>query len=117
MGGFKEMTKLPDALFIIDPTKEKIAIAEAKRVGVPVVAIVDTNCNPNDIDYPIPANDDAIRAIKLVCSKIADAIIEGRTGQAVASTEAAKKEEGEPPETMEINQSFIFTPEDKGEEA
>jgi small subunit ribosomal protein S2 len=119
MGGFKEMTKLPDALFIIDPIKEKIAIAEAKRVGIPVVAIVDTNCNPNDIDYPIPANDDAIRAIKLICSKIADSIIEGKTGQAVVSAEVAKKEEGEPAETMEINQSLIFTPDDegKGEEA
>jgi len=119
MGGFKEMTRLPDALFIIDPTKERIAIAEAKRVGIPVVAIVDTNCNPDDIDYPIPANDDAIRAIKLICTKIADSIIEGRTGEAVASAEAEKKEEGEPKESMEISQPLIFTPDDegKGEEA
>jgi small subunit ribosomal protein S2 len=119
VGGFKEMTRLPDALFIIDPTKERIAIAEAKRVGIPVVAIVDTNCNPNEIDYPIPANDDAIRAIKLICSKIADAVIEGRTGEAMASAEADKKEEGEPPERMEISESLIFTPndEDKGEAA
>ena len=80
MGGFKEMTALPSALFIIDPIKEKIALAEAKRMGIPVVAIVDTNCNPDDIDYPIPANDDAIRAIKLVCSKIADAVLEGKAG-------------------------------------
>ncbi len=119
VGGFKEMTRLPDALFIIDPTKERIAIAEAKRVGIPVVAIVDTNCNPNEIDYPIPANDDAIRAIKLICSKIADAVIEGRTGEAMASAEADKKEEGELPESMEISESLIFTPNDegKGEEA
>jgi small subunit ribosomal protein S2 len=80
MGGFKEMTALPATLFIIDPTKEKIALAEAKRMGIPVVAIVDTNCNPDEIDHPIPANDDAIRAVKLVCSKISDAVLEGKAG-------------------------------------
>jgi small subunit ribosomal protein S2 len=80
MGGFKAMTALPGALFIIDPTKERIALAEARRMGIPVVAIVDTNCNPDEIDYPIPANDDAIRAVKLVCSKIADAVLEGKAG-------------------------------------
>ena len=111
MGGFKEMTTLPDALFIIDPTKERIAIAEAKRVGIPVVAIVDTNCNPDDIDYPIPANDDAIRTIKLVCSKIADAAIEGKTGEAVAEAGEEK-----PAESMEISQALTFTPEDKGKD-
>ncbi|MFC2010155.1 30S ribosomal protein S2 [Chloroflexota bacterium] len=78
MGGFKEMTSLPDAIFIVDPPKERIALAEAKRVVIPVVAIADTSCNPDEIDYPIPGNDDAIRAIKLICNKIADAIIEGR---------------------------------------
>lgn len=77
MGGFKEMTSRPAALFLVDPTKEKIALAEAKRVGIPVVAIADTSCNPDEIDYPIPANDDAIRAIKLICNRIADAILEG----------------------------------------
>jgi small subunit ribosomal protein S2 len=114
MGGFKEMTRLPDALFIVDPTKEKIAIAEARRVGIPVVSIVDTNCNPDDIDYPIPANDDAIRAIKLICSKIADSVIEGRTGEAAAPAEA-----GEEAEIPEITEPLIFTPDDegKGEEA
>jgi small subunit ribosomal protein S2 len=80
MGGFKEMTALPGALFIIDPTKERIALAEAKRMGIPVVAIVDTNCNPDEVDHPIPANDDAIRAVKLVCTKIADAVLEGKAG-------------------------------------
>jgi len=108
MGGFKEMTRLPDALFIIDPTKEKIALAEAKRVGIPVVAIVDTNCNPANIDYPIPANDDAIRAIKLICSKIADAIIEGKTGEAVVSEEGVG-----PSESIEAGEPLIFTPDDK----
>ena len=77
MGGFKEMTTLPGAIFIVDPPKEKIALAEARRMGIPVVAIADTSCNPDELDYPIPANDDAIRAIRLICNKIADAVIEG----------------------------------------
>jgi len=110
MGGFKEMTDLPSALFIIDPTKEQIALAEAKRVGIPVVAIADTNCNPDNIDYPIPANDDAIRAIRLICSKIADAIIEGKTGEAVIT---AAEEGLEEAEITEITEPLIFTPEDE----
>ena len=113
MGGFKEMTSLPDALFIIDPTKERIALAEAKRVGIPVVAIVDTNCNPADINYPIPANDDAIRTIKLICSKIADAIIEGKTGEATAPAEAAEEMGAEEPEAPEISEPLIFTPDEQ----
>jgi small subunit ribosomal protein S2 len=107
MGGFKEMTRLPDAMFIIDPTKERIALAEAKRMGIPVVAIVDTNCNPKEIDHPIPANDDAIRAIKLMCTKIADAVLEGKTGLAgqikiaedIAATETAEAPEDIKPVT------------------
>jgi small subunit ribosomal protein S2 len=105
MGGFKELTKLPDALFIIDPTKERIAIAEARRMGIPVVSIVDTNCNPDDIDYAIPANDDAIRTIKLICSKIADAIIEGKTGGAAL---VGADGEGVP----QMTEPLIFTPDD-----
>jgi small subunit ribosomal protein S2 len=108
MGGFKEMTSLPDVLFIVDPTKEKIALAEAKRVGIPVVAIVDTNCNPANIDHPIPANDDAIRAIKLICSKIADAVIEGKTGDVTAMGEGITLPEG-----MAIGEPLIFTPDDE----
>ena len=84
LGGIKEMTTLPDALFIVDPSKERIAIAEAQRVGIPVIAMVDTNCNPDEIDAPIPSNDDAIRAIKLVTSKIANAILEAKGGMTVA---------------------------------
>jgi small subunit ribosomal protein S2 len=84
LGGIKEMTALPDALFIVDPSKERIAIAEAQRVGIPVIAMVDTNCNPDEIDAPIPSNDDAIRAIKLVTSKIATAILEAKGGMTVA---------------------------------
>jgi len=113
MGGFKEMISLPAALFVIDPTKERIALAEAKRVGIPVTAIVDTNCNPDEIDYPIPANDDAIRAIKLVCGKITDAIIEGSTSQAAISTEEGQEEGLEEVEAMETAEPLIFTPDDE----
>jgi small subunit ribosomal protein S2 len=78
LSGIKEMTHLPGALFVVDPQKERIAVAEANRLGIPVVAIVDTNCDPDPIDYPIPGNDDAIRAVRLVASRIADACIEGK---------------------------------------
>jgi len=77
MGGFKEMTKFPGAVFIVDPAKERIAVAESRRTGIPIVAIADTNCNPHELDYAIPANDDAVRAVKLICSRIAEAVIEG----------------------------------------
>ncbi|MBR7164121.1 MAG: 30S ribosomal protein S2 [Clostridia bacterium] len=91
LGGIKTMKKLPSALFIVDPRKEKIAIAEAKKLGIPVVAIVDTNCDPEEVDYVIPGNDDAIRAVKLIASTIANAIVEGRQG-IDASEEAASEE-------------------------
>jgi len=78
MGSFKEMTKFPSVIFIVDPSKERTAVAEARRMGIPIVAMVDTNCDPDEIDYPIPANDDAVRAVKLICSKIADAVIAGK---------------------------------------
>ena len=78
LSGIKDMTSLPAALFIVDPKKEKIAIAEARKLSVPIVAIVDTNCDPDEVDYVIPGNDDAIRAIKLITSKIANAVIEGK---------------------------------------
>ena len=77
MSGIKEMTRLPDALFVIDPGKESIAVAEARRMNVPIVAIVDTDCDPNLIDHPIPGNDDAIRSVKLMCGKLADSVLEG----------------------------------------
>ena len=93
MGGIKGMNKLPGALFIVDPRKEKIAVAEAKKLDIPIVAIVDTNCDPDDVDYVIPGNDDAIRAVKLIAGTIANAVIEGRQGadtaEAPAETEAA----------------------------
>ena len=91
LGGIKEMTKLPGAMFVVDPRKEHIAVAEARLLHIPIVAIVDTNCDPDEIDYVIPGNDDAIRAVKLLASKMADAIIEGHQGQDAA--EAALAEE------------------------
>jgi small subunit ribosomal protein S2 len=96
MGGFKEMTTLPGAIFIVDPTKEKIALSEAKKVGVKLVATVDTNCDPDGIDYIIPANDDAIKAIKVICSRIADAVLEGKMLAEAGET----KEAAEPGETV-----------------
>ena len=94
LGGIKDMDKLPGCLFIVDPRKEKIAVAEAKKLGIPIVAIVDTNCDPDDVDYVIPGNDDAIRAVKLIAGAIADAVIEGRQGtENAAATEEAEAEE------------------------
>ena len=96
LGGVKEMKKLPGALFVIDPRKEKNAIAEARKLGVPIVAIVDTNCDPDEVDYVIPGNDDAIRAIKLISQTMASAVLEGRQGEQLEVTdEAVKAEEGE----------------------
>ncbi|ACL21725.1 30S ribosomal protein S2 [Desulfitobacterium hafniense] len=89
LGGIKSMKKLPDALFVVDPRKERIAVAEARRLNIPIVGIVDTNCDPDEIDVVIPANDDAIRAVKLLTGRIADAIIEGQQG----SDEAEEAEE------------------------
>jgi small subunit ribosomal protein S2 len=111
MGGFKEMVKLPGALFIVDPTKEKIAIAEARIMNIPIVAMVDTDCNPINIDYPIASNDDAIKAIKLICSRIADAVLEGKaikeSGEAYNMEATPKASE---PEATE--KTHIFTPEE-----
>ena len=96
LGGVKDMKKLPGALFVIDPRKEKNAIAEARKLGVPIVAIVDTNCDPDEVDYVIPGNDDAIRAIKLISQTMANAVLEGRQGEQLEVTdEAVKAEEGE----------------------
>ena len=97
LGGIKDMPRLPDAVFIVDPRKERIAVLEAKKLKIPIIAVVDTNCDPDEIDFPIPGNDDAIRAVKLMAGKIADAVIEGRTeaesggepGEAVAAAAPA----------------------------
>ena len=99
LGGIKNMKKLPGALFVVDPRKEKIAVAEAKKLGIPVVAIVDTNCDPDEIDYVIPGNDDAIRAVKLISSVMANAVLEAKQGAAEAvdaeAVEAAEAETAE----------------------
>ncbi len=89
LGGVRDMAKLPDAVFVVDPRKERIAVQEARKLNIPVISIVDTNCDPDEIDYVIPGNDDAIRAIKLICGRISDAVIEGLEGLDAASTEAA----------------------------
>ena len=99
LGGIKEMKGMPAAMFVVDPKKEKIAVKEAKILGIPVIGIVDTNCDPDDVDYVIPANDDAIRAVRLIASKMADAVIEGRQGEsnAEAPAEEAAEEAEEAP--------------------
>ena len=89
LGGIKEMKKLPAALFVVEPRKEHIAVLEARKLNIPIVATVDTNCDPDEVDYVIPANDDAIRAVRLLASKMADAILEGRQGQQTAEVEEA----------------------------
>jgi len=91
LSGIKDLPTFPSALFIVDPKKERIAVAEARKLSVPIVAIVDTNCDPDEIDYVIPGNDDAIRAIKLITSKIADAILEGKETLSKAAAEEAEK--------------------------
>ena len=91
LGGIKEMKQLPGALFIVDPRKERIAVSEARKLGIPIVAIVDTNCDPDEIDYVIPGNDDAIRAIKLISGVMANAIQEGKQGQDAAEASAEKE--------------------------
>jgi len=119
LGGIKEMTRIPSVLFIIDTVKESIAIAEAKRVGIPIVAVVDTNSNPIDIDYLIPANDDAIRAIKLICHRIADSVLEGKALQTPIKSEDEGEEgvtPGVPPtaQSQEVKpEPVVFTPDDK----
>ena len=90
LGGIKDMKGMPAAMFVVDPKKEKIAIREAAILGIPVIGIVDTNCDPDDVDYVIPANDDAIRAVRLITAKMADAVIEGKQGESMA--EAAETE-------------------------
>ncbi len=94
-GGIKEMKKAPAALFVVDPKKEHIAISEAKKLGIPVVAIVDTNCDPDEVDYPIPGNDDAIRAVKLIAETMANAILEGKQGEQLAEAAEATEEVAE----------------------
>lgn len=102
LGGIKDMNKLPGAMFVVDPRKERIAVAEARLLKIPIVAIVDTNCDPDEIDYVIPGNDDAIRAVKLLSAKMADAVIEGRQGADAAAAAAAETPAEEATEPEEV---------------
>ena len=95
LSGIKDMTKLPGAMFVVDPRKEHIAVMEARALGIPVVAIVDTNCDPDEVDYAIPGNDDAIRAVKLIASKMADAVLEGRQGEQMIDAAAEEEAAGD----------------------
>ncbi len=105
------MTALPSAIFIVDPTKERIAIAEARRVNIPIVAMVDSNCNPDEVDYPIPSNDDAIRSIRLICGQMADAVLEGKAMREGVAPDRITEETSVLPEEV-ISQTFTFSPED-----
>jgi len=111
LGGIKNMDDLPGAVFVVDPKKESIAVKEAKKLGIPVIAIADSNCDPDEIDYIIPGNDDAIRAIRLICSKIADACIEGH-----GLAEEKLKEEAEAAAQKEAEQEIAVTPSEADEE-
>jgi small subunit ribosomal protein S2 len=110
LGGIKDMTRVPDALFIVDTKKEHLAIAEARKLGIPIIAIVDTNCDPDEADYIIPANDDAIRAVKLISSAMASAVIEANQGESFDSDEEtaqASETVAEKTETVEVNETKI----------
>ena len=101
LGGIKEMDKLPGVIFLVDPKKERIAILEAKKLNIPIVGLVDTNCNPEEVDYPIPGNDDAIRAVKLIADVMANAVIEGRQGESFEVVEDAEQDVEEEVTDME----------------
>jgi small subunit ribosomal protein S2 len=101
LGGIREMKSLPGALFVVDPKKEHIAVAEARILGIPIVAIVDTNCDPDEVDYVIPGNDDAIRAVKLISGKMADAVLEGHQGEQMEDAAAAPAPEAQAEEAVE----------------
>lgn len=109
LGGIKDMKRLPNAVFIIDTRKERTAVLEARRLEIPVIALADTNCDPDEMDYPIPANDDAIRAVRLLCSKIADAVIEGRRELEAQQKDTEAAEVGEAGETAEAMAPIAYS--------
>ena len=113
LGGIKEMDKLPGVIFLVDPKKERIAILEAKKLNIPIVGLVDTNCNPEELDYPIPGNDDAIRSVSLIADVNASAIIEGKQGE---SFETAESEEQQPTEEATSMEQVVAEAEEKVEE-
>ena len=101
LGGIKDMTEMPGVIFVVDPKKERNAILEARKLNIPTIGLIDTNCNPNDVDYAIPGNDDAIRAVKLIADCMANAVIEGRQGEAQEVSEEEQLAENEEPTTIE----------------
>jgi small subunit ribosomal protein S2 len=102
LGGIKDMTRMPGAMFVVDPKNERIAVLEAKKLNIPIVGLVDTNCNPEDVDYPIPGNDDAIRAVKLITDVMANAIIEGRQGEVLEDEQPEETVTEEPTSIEEV---------------
>ena len=104
LGGIKDMTRLPGAMFVVDPKNERIAVLEAKKLNIPIVGLVDTNCSPEDVDYPIPGNDDAIRAVKLITDVMANAIIEGRQGEMVETASEENMEQSVAEEVTDMEQ-------------
>ena len=102
LGGIKDMTRMPGAMFVVDPKNERIAVLEAKKLNIPIVGLVDTNCNPEDVDYPIPGNDDAIRAVKLITDVMANAIIEGRQGEVLEEEQPIETVTEEPTSIEEV---------------
>ncbi len=118
LGGIKDMRRLPNAVFIVDTRKERTAVLEARRLEIPVIALADTNCDPDEMDYPIPANDDAIRAVRLLCSKIADAVLEGRRQLEATHKDEEQPEEGEAAEAGAVPAEAVEAPaESTGQEA
>ena len=115
LGGIKEMDKLPGVIFLVDPKKERIAVLEAKKLGIPVVGLVDTNCNPEEVDYAIPGNDDAIRAVKLIADVMANAVIEGRQGESFETENIEEEQEIENEEPTSIEE-VVETTEENNEE-
>ncbi len=120
LGGIKEMTEIPDVIFLVDPKKEHIAVREAKKLNIPIVGLVDTNCDPNDVNYVIPGNDDAIRAVKLITDVIANAIIEGKQGESLDSeetTSSTETPEESAEETTESMEEIVAESEESEDEA
>ena len=115
LGGIKEMKEMPGVMFVVDPKKERIAVLEAKKLGIPVVGLVDTNCNPEEVDYPIPGNDDAIRAVSLIADVIANAVIEGKQGESFEPEAEAEEQEVETEEPTSIEEVVEASEEDSVE--
>ncbi len=115
LGGIKDMTKLPGAMFVVDPKNERIAVLEARKLNIPIVGLIDTNCNPEDVDYPIPGNDDAIRAVKLITDVMANAIVEGRQGEILEAEQEMQEQAIETTEPTSIEEVVAASEETSAE--